>query len=217
MKKIALLLAVALLSLPAMSQGKKYTKSMLKAIESRNVASDQASALECVATFEDLSAQYADQWLPSYYAAEILITNSFSERDLTRNDELLDRALKNLDKAKELAPEESELEVMKAMYYLGMMAVDPETRGPMYYQDAIMSIEKSKAQNPENPRAFYLDGMMALNMPDFMGGGPLAAKPIFLKAQEKFKNYENDDPLWPGWGENLVEEELEKMKDIEVE
>lgn len=208
MKKTILLLVVALISLPVISQDKKYTKSMLKAIESRDAASDQVRALECVGSFEDLSAKYADQWLPSYYAADILITNSFEERDLARCDELLDWALKNLHKAEKLAPEESEIAVMKAMYYIAMMASDPETRGPMYYQDAGMTIDMAKKLNPDNPRAAYLDAMMTLNMPDFMGGGPEAAKPLFLKAQEKFKNYKNDDPLWPSWGEDLVEEEL---------
>jgi len=148
MKKTILLLVLVLITLPAMPQGKKYKKSMLKAIEMKNKASDQAVALESVAVFENLATKYPEQWLPHYYAAELLITNSFEEGNLARNDELLNRALKNLDQAKGLAPEESEIEAMKGMYYIGMMASDPESRGPMYYQDALMSIEKSKAQNP---------------------------------------------------------------------
>jgi len=214
MKKTALFLAIVLISLPAMSQGKKYKKSMLKTIEMMNEASDRESSLDVVAAFEEIAGQYPDQWIPFYDAAQILITTSFMESDMASSDELLERAIKNLDKAEELAPEESEIEALKVMYYMGMMSADPETRGPMYYQDAFISIEKSKELNPENPRAFYLDGIMALNMPDFMGGGPQAAKPIFLKAAEKFKSYENEDPLWPSWGEELVEEELEKMEDL---
>jgi tetratricopeptide (TPR) repeat protein len=205
------------MTLPVLSQGKKYTKTMRKAIEMRADASDREGAMNCVSTFEEIYESYSDQWLPNYYAAEILITNSFEERELKVNDEMLDRAWANLDKAGKLAPSESEIEVMKAMYYMGMMSADPETRGPMYYQDAIIAIEQAKELNPENPRAHYLDGIMVLNMPDFMGGGPHAAKPIFLRAAEKFKSYENDDPLWPDWGANLVEEELEKMKDIASE
>jgi hypothetical protein len=217
MKKIAFVTIVALLALPVFSQGKKYKKSMHKTMEMRNETYGQAGALECVAAFEEIAANYPEQWLPSYYAAEVLITTSFQVSDLTQNDKLLDRAYKNLDKAEEVAPEESEVEVMKAMYYIGMMSADPETRGPMYYQDAFLAIEEAKKMNPENPRAHYLDGMMALNMPVFMGGGPHAAKPIFLKAAEKFKQYKNEDPLWPGWGEELVVAELEKMEDISVE
>ncbi|MEN8203682.1 MAG: hypothetical protein ABFS28_13885 [Bacteroidota bacterium] len=212
MKKSILLLAVILMALPAMSQGRKYKKSMLKTMEMRNDASDRESALDCAATFEEIAEKYPDQWIPHYYVAEILITTSFEDQDMARSDKMLERAIKHLDMAEELVQEESELEVMKAMYYIGMMSADPETRGPMYYQDAAMSIEKAKELNPDNPRAHFLDGMMALNMPDFMGGGPHAAKPIFLKAAEKFKNYENDDPLWPSWGEDLVEAELDKMK-----
>jgi len=217
MKKITLLFVVALMALPVLSQGKKYKKSMLKTIEMRNKSSDQASAMECVASFEEIAASYPDQWLPCYYAAEVLITTSFQESDLKHCDELLDAAIKQLVKAEELAPEESEIEVMKAMYYIGMMSADPETRGPLYYQDAALAVEEAKKLNPENPRAHFLDGMMALNMPIFMWGGPDAAKPIFLKAADKYKSYENDNPLWPDWGKDQVEAELEKIEDIATE
>jgi tetratricopeptide (TPR) repeat protein len=217
MKKTILLFAIVLMAIPVLSQGKKYTKTMRKAIEMCADASDRQSAIKCASAFEDISESYSEQWLPHYYAAEVLITNSFEERELKLKDEMLDRAWANLDKARELAPKESEIEVMKAMYYFSMMSADPETRGPMYYQDAFLSIENAKNMNPENPRAHYLDGVMALNMPDFMGGGPHAAKPLFLKAAEKFESYKNEDPLWPDWGADLVIEELDKMKDINSE
>jgi len=217
MKKTAILLVLLLISLPILSQGKKYTKSMRKTSEMMNKATDRESRLECVAEFEEIFATYPDQWIPCYNAAELLITTSFEEGDLAKCDELLERASLNMNKAEELAPEESEVEVLKAFYCIGMMSSDPETRGPMYYQDAALSIEEAKKLNPDNPRAHLLDGMMVLNMPDFMGGGPHAAKPIFLKAAEKFKSYENDNPLWPSWGEDLVEEELSKMEDVAVD
>jgi len=58
---------------------------------------------------------------------------------------------------------------------------------------------------------------MALNMPDFLGGGPAAAKPIFLEAEKLFKEFQNEDPLWPSWGADQVKDELKRLKDVPVE
>lgn len=217
MKKALCLLMIILVSLPAISQGRKYQKGMLKAIQAMDEAADPASAMQCVATFEELAQSYPDQWIPFYYASQMLVITSLEESDPVQSDVLLDRALKSLDKALELVPDESEVHVLKALYYIGMMGVDPDVRGPEYFQDVSLELEKAKSLNPDNPRAAFLDGMMALNMPDFMGGGPVAAKPIFLDAEKKFSTFQNEDPLWPSWGTDLVSGELEKMKDVEIE
>jgi hypothetical protein len=53
---------------------------------------------------------------------------------------------------------------------------------------------------------------MILNMPEFLGGGPEPARPIFAEAAEKFKTFHNDDPFWPTWGKELNQSELDKLK-----
>ena len=40
-----------------------------------------------------------------------------------------------------------------------------------------------------------------------------AAKPIFLEAQEKFKTFQNEDPFWPAWGEELNQGELDRLNE----
>jgi tetratricopeptide (TPR) repeat protein len=211
MKKTVLLAGLVLLVLPAMSQPKKYIKAMQSAIETMHAASDPASALDLAATFEGIAEAYPDQWLPSYHAARVLIVNSFVESDTDKKEAMLDSAKKSLDRALEVAPRESEVRVLESLYYFGLIAVDAESRGPVYYQDALVAIDQSKILDPENPRAWYMDAMMTLNMPEFMGGGPEAAKPVFQKALEKFKAFKTDDPLWPVWGEDLVQTELDRL------
>jgi hypothetical protein len=156
---------------------------------------------------------YPDQWLPSYHASRILVTSSFEEADGSKSDALLDRAKLSLDKVMKMAPDESEAQVLKALYYIGLMSVDPQVRGQLYYEDVVAAIQKSISLNPENPRAYFLDGMMTSNMPEFMGGGPAAAKPILLEAAEKFKTFQNEDPFWPTWGEDLNQIELDRLKE----
>jgi hypothetical protein len=211
MKKALVLLGIALISLPAISQGKKYQKGMRKAIEQMNEANDPAAYLECIDTFEEFAQANPTQWIPSYYAAQMLILNSFEEADPASKDKLLERANKSLDYALKMAPGESEIHALQAFYYIGMMSVDPETRGPQYFEDVNWALNKAKELNPKNPRGKYLEAMMALNMPDFMGGGPEAAKPIFLEAEKHFGEFQNEDPLWPSWGADLVQEELKKL------
>jgi len=217
MKKAIILLAITLVSLPAISQGRKYQKGMLKAIEKMNESNDNAAYLECVATFEEFAEANPTQWIPSYYAAQMLIITSFDEGDPATRDKLLEKANKSLGYALKMEPSESEIHVMQAFYYIAMMAVDPETRGPEYFQDVSWVLNKAKELNPANPRGAYLEAMMALNMPDFLGGGPAAAKPIFLEAEKLFKEFQNEDPLWPSWGADQVKDELKRLKDVPVE
>ena len=210
MKKAIFLALLTLLTLPAMSQGKKYKKAMSSAIEALHKAGDAAGEMELVPSFEEIALNYPDQWLPSYHASRILVTSSFEESDYSKSDALLDRAKLSLDKVMKIAPDESEAQVLEALYYIGLMSVDPQVRGQLYYEDVVAAIQKSLSLNPENPRAYFLDGMMTSNMPEFMGGGPAAAKPILLEAAEKFKTFENEDPFWPTWGEDLNQNELDR-------
>ncbi|MEA3462382.1 MAG: hypothetical protein U9R49_10915 [Bacteroidota bacterium] len=212
MKKTLFLVSLILLTIPAMSQGKKYKKAMKSAIEQMNKASDPSAELEVAASFEEIAETYPDQWLPSYHASRIIMTNSFEGADGDKRDLMLEHAGLNLDLARALAPKESEIEVLTALYYIGLISVDPETRGPAYYMDAMDAIQKGLELNPENPRAHYMNAMWTLNTPEFMGGGPEPAKPIFLEAAEKFLTYKNEDPFWPAWGEDLVQAELDRME-----
>ena len=211
MKKTLLFVGLILLVLPVMSQPRKYKKAMRSAVETMNAASDPAGALELAATFEAIAEAYPDQWLPSYHAGRILFTNSFVESDRDKKDAMLDRMKRSLDRALALAPGESEVHVLESLYYIGLIAVDAESRGPIYYQDALNAIRQSKTLDPENPRAWYMDALMTLNMPEFIGGGPEAARPLFQQALEKFKAFKTDDPFWPSWGEELVQTELDSL------
>lgn len=213
MKKTVFLIILALLSLPLMSQGKKYSKAMSSAMEKMHQASDPAVELEIAADFEKIAKDYPDQWLPAYHASRILVTSSFSDTDVDHRDAMLDRAKDYLMKAQDLVPGESEVQVLKALYFIGIISVEPDTRGPMYYQDAMEAIQKGLDLNPENPRAHYMNGMWTLNTPDFLGGGPEAAKPLLLEAQQKFQDYQNEDPFWPVWGEDLVQAELDRISE----
>ena len=214
MKKALILLTLILVSLSAMPQDKKYQKAMLKAIKKMDQVSDPAALKESASAFEALGENNPTEWIPYYYASFALINASFEESDEDSKDQLLERAQKSIGYSMKLAPKESELHVLQAYYYTGVINVDPNIRGAEYYEDALFSLEKAAELNPDNPRGAFLQAMMTLNMPEFLGGGPEAAKPLFLEAEKLFSEFENDNPLWPSWGAEDVQAVLERLKDI---
>ncbi len=150
--------------------------------------------------------------LPYYYGAYSLIAMSFSETDGNKKDQVLDRAQQNLDKAFELNPDESELHALQAFLYPSWVTVDPMGRGLLYIEKMGEALKKAKASNPENPRALFLEAIHLQNLPPSMGGGMEIAIPIFKEAERQFSIFQNDDPLWPSWGE---EANLEAMQNLQ--
>ncbi len=211
MRTILFLWMINLVTLAANGQENNYVTAMQKTIAALDYASGQQDYINCGIQFERIAVAEKTRWMPYYYAAYSIIIPSFDEPDGERKDLLLDRAQEMLDEALKLAPDESELYVLQAFLYPSRIMVDPMVRGMEYIEKCFSALEKAKALNPDNPRAYFLEAMNKLNMPASFGGGPEVAKPIFLMADEKFRAFQNEDPLWPGWGEDANRTELEKL------
>ncbi len=212
MKTGFILIAIALWSFAASGQDDKYLNAMLTSMESMDNASDKEDYLKCASQFERIATAEKTKWMPYYYGANSLIILSFEESDGDQKDLILDRAQEMLDKAFELAPEESELHALQAFLYPSRILVDPMGRGMLYMEKMFLSLETAKALNPDNPRIYFLEGVNKANLPPAMGGGPEVAKPVLELASAKFKTFKNEDPLWPGWGEEANQAELEKLQ-----
>lgn len=213
MKKLTLFTFAIALCIPVLPQSTGYAKGMTRAIQMMNESSSPESFHESIKQFEELAATYPDQWLPCYYQAQALAMLSLREKDIPTIDRNLDRAQEAIEKADSIHAEESEIYVIKALLNLGRITVDPVGRGAVYFEAVSSDILKARELNPENPRAHFIQALLTLYMPEFLGGGPAGAKPKFMEAAEKFKSFENPDPLWPDWGEDLNQDELEKLTD----
>jgi len=212
MKTGFILFAIALWSLTASGQDDKYLNAMLTTMESMDNASGKEDYLKCASQFERIATAEKTRWMPYYYSANSLIILSFEEPDGGQKDLILDQAQEMLDKAFELAPEESELHALQAFLYPSRILVDPMGRGMLYMEKMFQSLGTAKALNPDNPRVYFLEGVNKANLPPSMGGGPEVAKPILLEAESKFQAFHNPDPLWPKWGEEANRAELEKLQ-----
>lgn len=212
MKKIILIISIAAITLPGISQENKYQEAMTSAIETLDNISDPDEYLACASRFERIATAELTLWMPYYYASYSLVVMSFEESDGSRKDLILDRAQALLDAALKLEPKESELHVLQAFLYPSRILVDPMGRGMEYMGLMFTSLETAKALNPENPRIYFLEGINKANLPPSMGGGPEEAKPLLEEAVAKFEAFQNSDPLWPHWGEEAARAELAKLQ-----
>jgi len=212
MKKQVLLLSALVITLSVFSQNSKYQEAMQSAIASLDQAASPDEYLACSSRFERIARAEKNLWKPYYYASYALVVMSFDEADGSRKDLLLDRAQELLDDALELEPDESELHVLQAFLYPSRILVDPMNRGMQYMELISSSLARAKALNPENPRIYFLEGVNKANLPPSMGGGPDVARSILEEALDKFETFENEDPLWPIWGEEAARRELQKLQ-----
>lgn len=217
MKRKLMILSIALMSLviwnmQAMGQQDPYINAMKNAIELMENASEPGELAEGANRFERIANAEKSLWMPYYYASYCLVSMSFDEADGEQRDLILDRAQALLDMALELEPNESELQVLQAFLYPSRIMVDPMGRGMTYIEKMFTTLETAKSLNPDNPRIYFLEGVNKLNLPPSFGGGADVAKPILEEALVKFEAFTNEDPLWPGWGEDATRTELEKLQ-----
>jgi tetratricopeptide (TPR) repeat protein len=81
-------------------------------------------------------------------------------------------------------------------YKIAKKPINAVTYGPKSYFLAEDAIKSDK----ENPRAWFVAGIVKLHMPDFLGGGADEAISVFKKAIDIFENKTEADSLSPDWG-----------------
>ena len=215
MKTNLIILAIILFTISVSGQEDSYTSAMKSTLLQMDQATGAEQYLDCANRFERIASAEKSKWMPYYYASHCLALMSFEESNGEQRDKILDRAQDLLDQSMELNSDESvksELQVLQAFIYPSRIMVDPMGRGGLYFEKMFASLETAKAQNPDNPRCYFLEGSYKLNIPAEMGGGAEAARPILEQALALFGSFSNPDPLWPTWGEEATRNELEKIQ-----
>ena len=209
--KTILTFVISLFLVTANGQSARYEQAMLGAVEKMNNASSIGDFIEAANLFERIGQTEKNEWLPQYHAAFMYLLAGFQEEDITKKDPYFDKAQQFLDNAFKLTQENSELLVLQAFIYPGRMAVDPMNRGMELMGKMNAAIDKAIRLDPENPRSYYLQAVILLNMPVDFGGGSGVAKPLFEKASEKFDKFNPESPISPNWGKEQNDEELSKL------
>ncbi len=193
--KIILIISTLLLTISLSGQD-QYIKGMEKAFglwgENKNT--------EAVALFERIAQAEKDNWLPAYYAANVLIVSSFGSKDKAAVNSMLEKAAEHIATAHERSPENSEVTTMEGLLYTGYVAMDPGTYGMMYSMKIIDLHKKAIEQDDSNPRAHA-------NLIDYEIGSAKffnqSLEPFCKRLEEvipMFKTQKRDYPFAPSYG-----------------
>ncbi len=195
------------------AQGDRYVSSMKSNIAVIDSSFKNPLSLVSVANnFERIAGAEKKQWLPYYYAAYCQVMYAFMQPDPSGNDVIADKAEAWINKADSLSPANSEISSVKSLIATARMIVNPQQRYMQYGAQANDLMERSKKEDPNNPRPYYLQGQNLKNTPEQFGGGCAAAKPLLETALQKFNAFKPQSELHPNWGKYLTEQYLSQCK-----
>ena len=216
MKKIISITMFAFLMVNVLNvkaQSEKYAPAMQKTLLSLDAAGeDGAKMLEVSNNFERIAKAEKNQWLPYYYAALTQVLYGFSQPDMNGGDPIADKALGFLNKADSLSKDNSEISCVKSMVATLQMLVNPQQRFMQMSQKIEGELQAAMAQDPANPRPYYLKGQNLKNTPAAFGGGCEAALPFFEKSKSRFDSFKSENPLAPNWGKGQLTTLIESCK-----
>lgn len=183
----------------------KYTETMLKNIEAAYKAKTVSEYQDAANAFERIAAAEKTKWEPYYYAAFSYITMANVETEGAKKDAYLDLATKDLDQAKGIQANDSEITALEGFVYMMRVTVDPASRGQEYSGKAFRSFSTAVALNPENPRALALLAQMQYGTAQFFGNSTAEACATADKSLLKFETYKAQHALAPQWGKQFAE------------
>ncbi|MEJ7626321.1 MAG: hypothetical protein WKF35_05630 [Ferruginibacter sp.] len=213
MKKLILSAVVFLTAITSSAQSEKYTSAMRSNIAAMDTSyRNPANLLVLANTFERIGMAEKSQWLPYYYAALMQVNYGFMINDVTKNDALADKAALLISKADSLSPGNSEISTVKSMIATLQLLVDPMTRYMEFGQVSAGELEKAIAQDPSNPRPYYLKGQSLKYTPEQFGGGCKTAKAQLETSINKFATFKPASELHPVWGKERTQVILQECQ-----
>jgi len=164
--------------------------------------------IEASNLFERIAAAEPDNWLPPYYAAQVIIINGFSEKDGDKLKAQLDKAQGLINDATAISKQNAEIMVLQALLHTVWVAFDGATYGPTLAGKVASIYEQAEQIDPKNPRVVYSKAEWG------MGGARYFGQDItpFCKNMERsidlFNNFKPETPFHPNWGKERAEQVL---------
>lgn len=193
-----IIITISIITLQAQDQ---YSNGMKKGFELWS----QGKSLEASALFQRIAQAEKDNWLPSYYAANTLITASFNSEDVIKRNEMLEKAEKLIASAHAVSPENSEIITLEGMLYTAYVASEPEVYA-MQYSGKITSLHaKAVELDPKNPRAHLNRIEWEMGTARFFGQDLAKFCEPLKKTKPIFEAQKKDIPFYPDYGLDRVE------------
>ncbi len=166
-------------------------------------------------TLERIANVEKEEWLPSYYSTIGYIT--MASKDMQAGggkvQDYVEQAKKTLEKAQELAGDNSEVITAQGYLYLAHIWINPMANGAKYSPMAYTAFDQAMEADPSNPRPLYLKAQNIFFTPEAFGGGKSNAEPLFKMAKEKFESFEAASEIHPDWGKEANDYFLSLCRD----
>jgi hypothetical protein len=206
MKKVTLLLV--LIFATNITAQTEYEKGMNKAFELWGTQKNN----EATQLFERISNAEKDNWLPSYYAATVMIVEGFSIKDETALTTHLNKAQEFLDKAKAISKNNPEIMITQALLNIVYVAFDGQKYGMSLSGENVQLYEQALQVAPNNPRVVLGKAQWGIGGAKFFGQ---STEP-FCKEIERsitlFKKEKKKGAFHPFGGIERAEEALKECK-----
>ena len=208
MKQIFFLLTILFIVNSSFAQ---MPDKFMKAMEQKVIAADTTRSVDglndLANAFERIGDAEKNQWLAYYYASYCKVTaglmmnsGSMMGGNADKTDPVANKAEELLNKAEALEKNNSEIFLIKKMIATLRMMADPMNRYQTYGPAAAEALATAKKINPENPRAYLLEGQDKFFTPEQFGGSKTEAKVLFETAMKKYEVTKPETSIHPFWG-----------------
>lgn len=196
---------LTLFSFSVFAQG-NYEKAMGEALQ----AWKDGKVKEASAQFERIAQVEKDNWIPKYYQALTLVTNSFHLQNETEKASAL-------KKVGELIPKDekdlnSEWLVVRALATTSDMITDPMSKAAILSPSIMADYDTAIKMDPNNPRAIIGLAEFSMQSKKFMGGDTKEECESLQKALPLFDTKKTDPSFYPSWGKERAEALLKECK-----
>jgi len=205
MQKLAIIVALFVIQL--LSAQTNYEKGMQKAFELWETNPTEASNL-----FERIAKAEPDNWLPSYYAAQVIILNSFGETDKDKLTGQLAKAQDLVNDATAISKDNPEIMVLQALLHTAWVAYDGATYGMLLSGKVVALYQQAEKIAPNNPRVVLNKAEWAMGGARFFGQDTAPFCKDVEHALELFANFKPESPFHPSWGKERAEQVLAACK-----
>jgi len=206
MQKLALLIAFIISGI--VSAQTNYEKGMQKAFELWGTNPTEASNL-----FERIAAAETNNWLPSYYAAQVLVLQGFEIKDKDKLDAQLKKAQDLINDATAISKNNPEILVLQALLHTVWVAYDGATYGMQLSPKVAALYEQAFQIDPTNPRVVLNKAEWDMGSARFFGQDTAPFCKDIESALELFANFKPETPFHPNWGKKRAEEVLASCKE----
>lgn len=189
------------------SSQSNYEKGMQKAFELWGTNPTAASNL-----FERIATAESDNWLPPYYAAQVLILDSFNEKDKEQLEAKLNKAQNLINDAAAISKDNPEILVLQAILHTAYVAFDGMTYGMKLSPKITALYAQAKQIDPTNPRVVFGKAEWDMGSAQFFGKDTAPFCKDIEHALELFTNFKPETQFHPNWGKDRAEQVLSNCK-----